>query len=155
MMGRKLGFSNPSVEDAPLIHSLLNIMQTGRYDYTNTFIYLRSLLKALNFDPGLLLAPSQSGSMEFKHWCKEWRTALEQKQQSVKDTVKIMEAANPMVIPRNHLVENAIQEAEKGNLSTVKILLKILAKPYDYSFSSIKYILPSGDDQPYITYCGT
>ena len=67
-----------------------------------------------------------------------------------------MKESNPYVIPRNHRVEEAIEAADKGDLSVMMKLLDVLSRPYDYSNDLDDYTtLPIPSSCPYKTYCGT
>ena len=67
-----------------------------------------------------------------------------------------MRKNNPIVIPRNHKVEEALAEAEKGNLDKMKKLLTILKNPYDNQNSIDEYQLPApSSNEKYQTFCGT
>ena len=66
-----------------------------------------------------------------------------------------MKNYNPSVIPRNHLVENALGKAIKNDLSDYKKLLNLIHKPYDYSTDLKFQSVPDGYDKTYKTFCGT
>ena len=51
--------------------------------------------------------------------------------------IELMKKSNPVVIPRNHKVEEALAAAEEGNFEVVINLLSILKKPYDLQKNSI------------------
>jgi uncharacterized protein YdiU (UPF0061 family) len=70
---------------------------------------------------------------------------------------KIMEAQNPAFIPRNYLVEEAIQKATEGDLSQFEQFLKVLQNPYQYQESLKQYTIPPAAEFEinYATYCGT
>jgi serine/tyrosine/threonine adenylyltransferase len=72
-------------------------------------------------------------------------------------SINLMQAANPMYIPRNHLVEAALEEAqERGSLASFHALLSTLTTPYQYENRKAKFqSLPIEDDRFYKTYCGT
>ena len=67
-----------------------------------------------------------------------------------------MRKANPLVIPRNHLVEEALKSAtELNDLNKVFELLKVFQTPYDStSVTSVYQSTPSSGEN-YVTYCGT
>ncbi len=155
MMGSKLGFSETLPDDLNHIQALLDMMESGGYDYTNTFIYLRHLLKPLNIDSKQLFPGKKAVPSSLNAWAKKWRKTLEQKKQTAEKAVSIMDAVNPLLIPRNHLVEAAVKKAEDGDMSSAEKLLEVLTAPYDYSFEDMYYILPTEDRTPYVTYCGT
>ena len=72
------------------------------------------------------------------------------------ETLKLMQSQNPLVIPRNHLVESALEDAIQGNKSQFNELLNLISKPYDYKSNHNKFqTIPSGFDDCYKTFCGT
>ena len=67
-----------------------------------------------------------------------------------------MKKNNPTVIPRNHKVEEALAEADKGNLDKIKKLLAILKNPYDNQNNIGEYQAPApSSNEKYQTFCGT
>ena len=67
-----------------------------------------------------------------------------------------MKKSNPVVIPRNYKVEEALAAAEEGNFEVVINLLSILKKPYDLQKNTADYQSPPLlSDQKYQTFCGT
>ena len=67
-----------------------------------------------------------------------------------------MKKSTPVVIPRNHLVEDALKTAETGDLEKTNRLLKVLSEPYKIQ-SSIQDLQtsPTPSKIPYKTICGT
>jgi uncharacterized protein YdiU (UPF0061 family) len=67
-----------------------------------------------------------------------------------------MRSANPVVIPRNHRVEEALAAAESGDFSVIHRLLKVLARPFDELPENEAYrTAPMAGGEPYRTFCGT
>jgi len=66
-----------------------------------------------------------------------------------------MNSTNPLVIPRNHKVEEAIDAAEQDNLEPTIQLLEILKKPYSFQKNTSTYQIPIISDKKYQTFCGT
>ena len=67
-----------------------------------------------------------------------------------------MKLNNPIVIPRNHKVEEALTEADKGNLDKIMKLLNILKNPYGNQDIANEYQLPAPKGlKKYQTFCGT
>ena len=67
-----------------------------------------------------------------------------------------MRLNNPLVIPRNHNVEEALEFANRGDLNPTKNLLKILEKPYENNKKISKYQSAAPpSDKIYKTFCGT
>jgi uncharacterized protein YdiU (UPF0061 family) len=65
-----------------------------------------------------------------------------------------MKKNNPIVIPRNHKVEEALDAANNDNLKPMNDLLSILNKPYSAQ-SNIESFQSPSNDQNYQTFCGT
>jgi uncharacterized protein YdiU (UPF0061 family) len=72
-----------------------------------------------------------------------------------------MEKVNPVYVPRNHLVEEALAAATQGDLSVMATLLEVLADPYTERFEGdermTRYAEPAPVDytEGYATFCGT
>ena len=67
-----------------------------------------------------------------------------------------MKSNNPIVIPRNHKVEEALTEADKGSLDKMKKLLTVLKNPHDKQNKIEEYQLPApSSNEKYQTFCGT
>jgi len=94
---------------------------------------------------------------DFIYWYRRWTDRLKNNKKSIDLSIKLMKEVNPLIIPRNHKVEealNAINNSE--NLDLFYKLLKILEKPYEDQVGSFEYKLaPDEDKKNYKTYCGT
>jgi uncharacterized protein YdiU (UPF0061 family) len=67
-----------------------------------------------------------------------------------------MRSANPLVIPRNHKVEEALEAANNDYLNPMKNLLKVLEKPYENQEKISGYQSPAPPSKKkYQTFCGT
>jgi serine/tyrosine/threonine adenylyltransferase len=67
-----------------------------------------------------------------------------------------MVRVNPMYIPRNHLVEEALTAATAGDLGSLKQLLDAVTNPYDERPGLERYVAPAPEDfGSYRTFCGT
>ena len=66
-----------------------------------------------------------------------------------------MRNANPLLIPRNYIVENTLKEAGKGNLEPLINFLNILNSPYNDQKDIYDYQLSSNSNENYQTFCGT
>lgn len=148
-MRKKLGLFNAEDDDQALADSLLQLMQTHQADYTHAF----SALCHGAFKPSALYqAP------EFRHWVGLWHDRLSRQSQSGEESMQLMQSVNPTVIPRNHLVEDALQQAVYANdLSAFHALLAAVSQPYVASDLNDPYQqAPSASfDLSYKTYCGT
>ena len=66
-----------------------------------------------------------------------------------------MKKNNPLVIPRNHKVEEALEAAEKNDLKPLTQLIKILKDPFTQKNDILDYQIPSNSGEKYQTFCGT
>ena len=147
MMRSKLGLIGEKKEDEALIGFLLSLMHKYKADYTNTFCSLMNveIKKERMFE-----------SKEFIDWKKNWKKRLEGSNKSHEECLKLMNFSNPLVIPRNHKVEEALEAANNDDLNPMLKLLKVLKKPYEKQKDIIDYQSPSPNtDEKYQTFCGT
>ena len=147
-MRGKLGIFNDEEGDKELILSLLDIMEKYKADFTNTFYYLTSGKSEYN---------TILDKEEFKNWYKLWQIRLSRQKENESEVKKLMRENNPVVIPRNHLVEEALEAAVKREDYTLfNKLLLVLSNPYDYENPLDHYIkLPKKINTCYRTFCGT
>ncbi|MGE6547888.1 protein adenylyltransferase SelO [Bacillus mycoides] len=147
-MKKKLGLFSNEEHDQSLIEKLLKAMEKYKADYTNTF---RALTDTTLENAPLFESP------EFKEWYELWQSRLERQKESQDDAYKLMKNNNPVIIPRNHKVEEALEAAVKnGDYSVMEKLLQALANPYEYSQEQADYCTPSvTSNRPYRTFCGT
>ena len=84
----------------------------------------------------------------FDDWMSRWR--------ALGPDAGLMERTNPIYIPRNHLVEEALTAATAGDLGSLKQLLDAVTKPYDERPGLERYAAPAPEDfGSYRTFCGT
>ncbi len=141
MMRRKLGLANADSADESLIDGLLEWMQRTGADYTNTF---RTL--AAEAVPTAAM-PARD---EFTAWHSRWRARL------CESSIALMQAANPVYIPRNHQVEAALTAAAAGDLAPLHRLLEVLSAPYARRNGLDAYEAPpQPGERVYQTFCGT
>ena len=145
MMRDKLGLFGNDKNDQTLINKLLDWMKNNNADYTNTFCHLM----------GVELDDEIYKNDDFKNWYNEWQKRLKLNNSSNKH-LELMKKNNPLVIPRNHKVEEALTDADKGNLETMNKFLKVLIKPYSVQENIIEFQKPAPiSDEKYQTFCGT
>ena len=147
MMRKKLGIIGKDENDKELIIDLLKWMHEYRVDYTNTFCHLMDKLTYKN---------KIYENEKFIIWKKKWEKRRELNNNSFANSLKIMSNNNPLIIPRNNFVEEALNFATKNNdLSKIHDLLKIMKNPYNYSDNIINFQKPGNSEKKYTTYCGT
>jgi uncharacterized protein YdiU (UPF0061 family) len=145
MMRDKLGLFGEDKNDNKLIHDLFDWMQKNKADYTNTFCNLMDI----NSD-------EVYRNNDFINWKNEWKKRSKLNNSTKEKQSKLMKANNPTVIPRNHKVEEALAEADKGDLDKMKKLLAILKNPYENQINIKEYQAPApSSNEKYKTFCGT
>ncbi len=151
-MRAKLGLTTQADEDVELINGLYALMESQRVDFTQLF---RSLAKAVVGDS----APSRvlfDDDEKWRDWLARYSARAGQEQISAQDRAKAMDAVNPIYIPRNHKVEEALQRAIAGDLSKFETLLTVLSDPYTEQPRFGEYALPApASFGHYTTFCGT
>ncbi len=154
-MRRKLGLVSTEEGDAELIQQLLSAMQNARADFTLTFLTLTLAAQGAG-EQASLRALFAEGS-EIDSWLHDWQLRLTRDPQSIAERVATMQLANPEFIPRNHLVQAALDTAsESGDLAPFRQLLGILQRPYQHQPESAEYALPPPPSElPFKTFCGT
>ena len=146
MMRNKLGISGLDNKDKPLILDLLTWMHEKKADYTNTFCHL------MNLDPKKEKIFEDS---KFIVWKKRWKERLLKNDNNQIKSKKLMKNNNPLVIPRNHKIEEALEAAELNDMEPINKILEILKNPYDKQSEIIDYQYPSKSSEKYQTFCGT
>jgi len=147
MMRHKLGLLNEQPEDAELITDLLTWMHKAHADFTLTFRELSQ--------------PHQPEGEHyqteaFQTWYARWQTRHEYNNASHEDVIALMQRTNPAVIPRNHLVEQALDAAYDHDFTPLHELLAALKTPYDNRHRAEKYKRPPlPEERVYQTFCGT
>ena len=145
MMRDKLGLFGEDKDDKKLINDLCNWMEKNKGDYINTFCNLMDI----NSD-------EVYKSNDFIDWKNKWKKRSELNNSTKEKQSKLMKSNNPIVIPRNHKVEEALAEADKGSLYKMKKLLAILKNPYDNQNNIEEYQAPAPlSKEKYQTFCGT
>lgn len=145
MMRDKLGLFGEDKNDKKLINDLFNWMKKNKADYTNTFCNLMDV----NSD-------EIYKNNDFMNWKNEWKKRSELNNSTKEKQSKLMKSNNPIIIPRNHKVEEALAEADKGSLDKIKKLLAILKNPYDNQNNIEEYQTPApSSNEKYQTFCGT
>ena len=147
MMRDKLGLFGQDQKDQVLIIDLLTWMHKNKADYTNTFCFLMDE----NFQHNKIY-----NDENFLTWKERWKERLKLNNNTPEKYLSLMKSVNPLVIPRNHKVEEVLESANNNDLSPLKKLIKVLEKPYEKTKENIDYQSPApASDKKYKTFCGT
>lgn len=111
-----------------LIADWLHLLETQQVDFTNAF---RALADAIDVTPESLESMFQDNSV-LEAWLTDWRAQLKKSEKNTAVIINTMNANNPWIIPRNHLVEEALQVASDAkHYKTFEYLLEALESPFD------------------------
>jgi uncharacterized protein YdiU (UPF0061 family) len=147
MMRDKLGLFGEDKDDKHLIFELLTWMENNKADFTNTFCNLMDIQSIK--DP---IYQNQ----EYLNWTAKWKKRLEKNNTEKEKYLELMRSVNPIFIPRNHKVEEALKDASENKLETLNQLLEVIKYPYKDNGMLIDYQRPmSNENGDYKTFCGT
>ena len=144
-----------NANDHALIVRLLDIMQAGNADFTLCFHHLAlDLTEPKNLEN---LRALFSKPDDFDLWMTKWQTRLTDETSTSAEQQTLMQAVNPVYIPRNHQVEAAIRAAENHNdFSKFDELHEVLQNPYQIQEGMQAYSLPPKPEEVvHQTFCGT
>lgn len=152
VMARKLGLAGQDPGDEALIDDFIAAMAGQEVDWTLAFRRLAlaaeghaTPLVGLYKDPAALLA-----------WLPRWSQRLGEGAEVRARAASSLRLTNPAVIPRNHLVEEALTAATAGDLAPFEALLAALQSPFTEGASAECYSLPAPQGfGAYVTFCGT
>jgi len=137
-MRRKLGLSE-DVDDTvvgEIANQVTEFLGSDRVDYTSFFRRLSEAARGQADPP--------SGD-----WVARWR--------ALGPDADAMDRVNPVYIPRNHLVEEALAAATAGDLEPLETLLAAVTSPYQPRPGFERYAEPAPEEFGgcYQTFCGT
>lgn len=151
----KLGLENSDADvdgDKSLVKDWLDLLEVYSVDYTLAW---RRLADAAEGNPENLEALFPSAE-KLNRWLARWQPRISK--QSATDTATRMRSVNPIYIPRNHLVEEALDAAtDDANLEPFEQLLAVLSRPFEESSDLTRYAEAASEDfmVHYETFCGT
>jgi len=128
------------------------LMQAHRVDHTLAW---RGLQLAAQGQPESLAQRFGAGAPQALDWLGRWRGASQR--WGVWMDPAVLQLANPFVVPRNHLVEAALQAATEGDLGPFESLLAAVRRPWDEDEALQAYGAPAPPDvaAAHRTFCGT
>ncbi len=151
-LANKLGLGTFSEGDDDLVAELFRLMTDTRADFTLCFRRLADHVTDAQGVKALYEFPET-----FDLWLARWRSRTEQTPLPPQERQATMYAANPAIIPRNHLVEAAIRAAEDHNdFAPFNALVEATSEPFIYSSDLAYYATPPRPEEAVSrTFCGT
>ena len=150
----KLGLFETRAGDAALAQDLLDLMAANRADFTLTFRGLCGAARSVEADSALRLLFEDPSA--YDGWASRWRQRLAEEGGDDAAREAAMRRVNPALIPRNHLVEAAIEAAvERRDFSVFEALLDAVTTPFEERPEHRAFYDAPPPAQGYRTFCGT
>lgn len=146
-MRGKLGMRTDDPTGDELVGDLLGLMAAQRVDYTACFRSLSAVIRGDSAPTRAMFAAPEA----FDAWSQRWLPLVEPA------AADAMDRRNPIYVPRNHLVEEALAAAGEGDLEAFMQLGAVLARPFAERPDHERYAHPAPESftSGYRTYCGT
>ena len=151
-MYAKLGLKRCEPGDRDLVNDLHSAMEAQSVDFTLLF---RRLSLAIRGDKGPVRDLVEDATA-FDEWFSCWLVRQGSEDGDPQERAAAMDRVNPVYVPRNHKVEEALQAAVASNFAPFETLLQVLNEPYTPREGREDFSDPAPRDfGPYTTYCGT
>ena len=144
----KLGIPDDMEKRAEYINSTLRVLAQNEVDFT---LFFRQLTRVAAGESDAALVSLFANSEVCEGWLATWREVAVPTRR-----LADMRAANPILIPRNHRVEEAIQHGYRGDFAPFHRLADALLHPYDEcAETSDLERAPEPHEVVHQTFCGT
>lgn len=145
---QKIGIQTPLPSDRLLIEELLELFEAHEIDFTLGF---RLLAHELSPNEHTQTTTRLFNQPElFLAWKSRWLKRVDNQSKT------LIEQVNPAIIPRNHFIAKAINEASSGNLALFQALLTQLQTPFDSVHLTTELAQPPAATEKITnTFCGT
>lgn len=142
-MRAKLGLFEPADDDGVLVTDWLGYLEQHGLDYTLGFRQLAECAQGKD-------------ASRFGEFGQRWLKRLADQPQTADEAIARMNAVNPLVIPRNHRIEEVIEAAVQGDMQLFEDLLRALSEPYTGQ-PGLEYLVepPRVEERVTQTFCGT
>ncbi len=151
-MRAKLGLIDAQGDVIELVEDLLTLMQAQSVDFSSCFRALSSSVRG-DLQPARALFAKPAA---FDAWAEGWLQRLSSQASDPQAIAEAMDRVNPVYIPRNHHVEEALAAATAGDLAAFQRLVDVLARPFDEQPGLERYAAPAPPSfGEYVTFCGT
>jgi serine/tyrosine/threonine adenylyltransferase len=161
VMRRKLGLGadGSDADDTRLAEDFLILLRTDGVDFTGAFRHLADAAEADNGQaPALMALFAPQGREALLAWLRRWLSRATQGGLPASELAQALRAANPVYIPRNHLVEEVLEAAtEQADLAPFERFVDLLKRPFEERPGMERFAQPAAAEQQlgYRTFCGT
>lgn len=151
---RKLGLVQADAADAALAGDLLERMTANQVDFTRFFRLLSDAAGDPEADGAVRALFARPNA--FDEWAVRWRERLARESTAPSERAAAMRKVNPLVIPRNHRVEEMIAAAVNGDFAPFHDLLEAVTHPFEDRPGTERFTTPAAPDERVTrTFCGT
>ena len=152
---RKLGMVHCQDGDRELVQALLDCMRHNQADFTLTFRALCDIAEYSGAESKLRALFANPSACD--EWLVRWKSRLSHEPCEPGARAAAMRQLNPIFIPRNHRIEQAIDAAiEREDFSLFTELLSVLSQPFEEREALAAYARPPRPDERVLrTFCGT
>jgi serine/tyrosine/threonine adenylyltransferase len=160
----KLGLSSIDSDDS-IVDDLLSVIEAQGVDFTSFFRSLSTLVRndvcgdeqggsgggADSSTRRMLADPAALDS-----WLERWASMRALESRSAIEIADAMDSVNPVYVPRNHLVEEALEAATSGDLAPFEKLMEVLRDPFTERLGLDRFTEPAPPEfGRHQTFCGT
>eukprot|EP00913_Durusdinium_trenchii_P019516 g18346.t1 len=147
----KIGIDAGDDADWKLVETLLEAMAEGEADFTLVFRHLADALETGDDNRLTALFNEPAAIVE---WLSTWRHRLHENDRAA--AVALMRRTNPVYIPRNHRIEEAIEAGNAGDYAPFHRLHEVLRQPFTARPEFAEYeSAPTPAEVVHATFCGT
>ena len=157
-MRLKLGLARDEADDLALARDFLAGMEGQGVDFTKAFRCLADAAEAVDATREGWLRKLYADDTALNAWLPRWRARQNVESVVPAQRAQAMRAVNPVYIPRNHRVEEALAAAvDVGDYAPFEKLLTVLQQPFEEKteFSAYADPAPASESAGYQTFCGT
>ncbi len=156
-MLRKLGLVDQPIDDDLLLDDLPVAMHEAGSDWTGTYRNLAAGLRSDRSEEGPRFVTMDGPSESLENWTRRWRRQLQREGRDLREVADQMDSCNPIYIPRNHLVDEALRAATLGDVAPFRRLVEVLRDPFVERAGLDRYAeaAPTEFNAGFQTFCGT
>lgn len=157
-MRQKLGLTRDEADDLALARDFLTGMEGQGVDFTQAFRRLADTAEAADASREGWLRKLYADDSALNAWLPRWRARQNAESVAPAQRAQAMRAVNPVYIPRNHRVEEALAAAvDLGDYAPFEKLLAVLQQPFKEKMEFAAYAdpAPAHESAGYQTFCGT
>ncbi|MBO6557312.1 MAG: YdiU family protein [Pseudomonadales bacterium] len=149
---KKFGLITENEDDESLAKAFLDLLEAHQLDFTLSF---RRLSELAGEEPELNISKLGGFPSAFDDWMNRWQARCQEEQHPERQVQML--GTNPVMIPRNHLIEEAIQQAsENESFESFHLLVDQLETPFSQEGKTDKLLKrPRPEEVVRQTFCGT